>query len=62
MLTASEIVFLKDLVQQLSDLADTSDYTDREIDLAMELLNRLEPIDTDKFVDFLESYETIEED
>ena len=55
MLTASEIVFLKDLVQQLAGLADPSEYTENEVDLAMELLNRLEPIETEQFLEAMET-------
>lgn len=61
MLTASEILFIKDLVQHLADVSDLSDYTSKEIDLALELLNRLEPVDTDKFIDFMDQYEEEEE-
>lgn len=54
MLTATEIVFIKELIEQLSSLSEPSDYTLKEVEVAMELLNRLEPIDTEKFLKFSE--------
>ncbi len=62
MLTGTEVLFLKDLVEQLSGLADTSDYTREEVEMAIELLNKLQPVETEQYLDFIESFETTEED
>ncbi len=45
MLTALEIQHIKDVITDLTALADPSDYTRSEIEQALELLNKLEPID-----------------
>lgn len=60
MLTATEIVFLKDIIEQLAVLADPSDYTQSEIDQALELIDTLEPIETEDYLKAMETL-TIEE-
>lgn len=61
MLTATEVIFIKELLEHLAALADPCDYTVNEVDTALELLNRLESIETDSFLDYIQSIE-IEED
>lgn len=54
MLTATEVVFLKDLIQQLSALAEVSEYTQNEIDEALELIDSLKPLKTEDFLEVME--------
>lgn len=57
MLTATEVLFLKELIEHLSALSDPSEYTWNEVETAMELLNRLESVETDSFLDYIQSIE-----
>ncbi len=62
MLTGTEVLFLKDLVEQLSGLSDPSEYTAEEVEMALELLNKLQPVETEKYLNFIDSFETTKED
>lgn len=59
MFTATEVIFLKQLIEDLSSTADESSYTSHEIDQAMELLNNVTPIDTERA---LSMFDDIDED
>jgi hypothetical protein len=61
MLTATELSFVKELIEQLAELADPSEYTQNEVSLALELLNRIEPLETNAVLDLLDSIEELEE-
>lgn len=52
MLTASEVLFLKDLIEQLASLSDASEYTENEVDEALELLEKVTPIKTEDYLQF----------
>ena len=58
MLTATEIVFIKDLIEELNEYYD--DLTGKRlkgVDTALELLNRIEPIETEAVLNLLDSIE-----
>lgn len=64
MLTSTEIIFIKDLINNLYDIvSDQGGYDSikreigKDIDLGLELLNRLEPIDTESVLDLLDPLE-----
>ena len=61
MLTATEVIFIKELLENLAVLADASAYTRNEVDTALELLNRLESIETEDFLDYMQSIEDNED-
>lgn len=61
MLTESEVIFIKDLLEQLSSAADPSEYTQEEVNLALELLNKLQPISTDRYFDLLDDPDRLED-
>ena len=44
MLTFTEVNFLKELLEQLASVADISDYTEQEVEEALEILNKVKPI------------------
>lgn len=52
MLTATEVDFIKDVIEQLSSIADPSEYTDREVEEAIEILDKLKPYSTEDFIGF----------
>lgn len=61
MLTATEVVFIKDLIEDLCDAAGNS-YGDcyitrKDVNTALELLNKIEPIETEAVLELLDSIE-----
>ena len=50
LVTATEINFIKELLEQLSGVADTAEYTEREVEEALEILNSLKPIKTEDYL------------
>lgn len=48
MLTSLEITFIRDIIKDLTALVEPSEYTKEEVDQALELLNKLQPIDCEK--------------
>lgn len=52
MITAGEIQFIQDLLEELRTLADPSEYYDGEVEDAVELLQKLKEYDTQKVVDY----------
>lgn len=68
MLTATEVVFIKDLIIDLSDGIEeqvsepVASIWKKEVDTALELLNKIEPIDTESVLDLLDSIEDKEHD
>lgn len=55
MLTATEVVFIKELLVQLASEADVSEYTQGEVDQALELISSLEPTSTEDFLKVVEN-------
>lgn len=50
MLTATEVNFIKEVLEQLSLVADPSEYTEREVEEALEILNSIKPIKTEDYL------------
>jgi hypothetical protein len=59
MLTATEIVFIKDIIEQLATISEPSEYVKGEVTLALELLNKIEPVDTEKVLELFEDPEEL---
>lgn len=59
MLTATEVVFLKDLIEHLGALSEASEHTSNEVDLALEMLNRIEPVDTERAIGLFDDPEEL---
>ena len=51
MLTSAEIYYIKDIIQQLAALVDSSEYTEKEVEDVLELLDSLKPTKTEEYLD-----------
>lgn len=52
MITAGEVQFIQDILEELRALADPSEYYCSEVDDAIELLQKLKGYDTQKVVEY----------
>lgn len=50
MITQGEVAFIRELLLELCTLCDPSEYTEGEVQDAIELLNKLESYDTQKIM------------
>ena len=61
MLTASEIVSIRECILDIEEYHDLDDYQERAVQDVLELLTELTPIDTETFVNFIEENNMTEE-
>lgn len=57
MLTANEVQFLKNVFQDLLAIADPSEYTEQDAHHAIELLDKIKPLDTEEVLQGLNELE-----
>lgn len=50
MLTATEVQHIKNVIQDLMALADASEYTEKEAHDAIEILDKIKPLDTEEVI------------
>ena len=50
MLTATEVQHIKNVIQDLLALADASEYTGKEAHDAIEILDKIKPLDTEEVI------------
>ena len=63
MLTATEVLHIKNVIQDLLAIADPSEYTEQDVHHAIELLDKIKPLDTEEVLMGLnELEERMEED
>ena len=58
MLTATEVQHIKNVIQDLMALADASEYTEQDAHQAIEILNKIKPLDTEEVLLGLDELQT----
>ena len=57
MLTAGEVLHIKTVIQDLLAIADPSEYTEQDVHHAIDLLDKIRPLDTEEVLQGLSDLE-----